>query len=103
MRKSIVSESDSGPCQVDDDGCEDESGEEHDGLEAAVPEEGARHAEHQVEAAYRRWGWTEMDCKSPHAQSLCIKRDTTWCDGLPQYPSIADGEGLHTGRGKKWA
>ena len=42
--------------EVDDDGGEDESGEEHDGLEAAVPEEGARHAEHEVEPAYRRWG-----------------------------------------------
>ena len=55
LRKSTASESDFSPCQVDDDGCEDESGEEHDCLEAAVPEEGARHAEHQVEAAYRRW------------------------------------------------
>ena len=41
--------------QVDDDGGEDESREEHDGLEAAVPEEGARHAEHEVQPAYRRW------------------------------------------------
>ena len=72
LRKSIVSESDWSPCQVDDDGCEDESGEEHDGLEAAVPEEGARHAEHQVEAAYRRWKM-EADLESPHPNQYA------WC------------------------
>ena len=65
------------PCQVDDDGCEDESGEEHDGLEAAVSKEGARHAEHQVEAAYRRWK-IEMHCKLAECHH----------EGLTQYPTL---------------
>ena len=39
--------------QVDHDGAEDEAIEEHEGLEAAVAEEGADHAEHKVEGAHR--------------------------------------------------
>ena len=57
--------------EIDDDGGEDESGEEHDGLEAAVPEERARHAEHEVEPAYRRCGRLER-YKSRKTSSVTI-------------------------------
>ena len=39
--------------QVDHDGAKDEAVEEHQGLEAAVAEKGANHAEHKVEGAHR--------------------------------------------------
>ena len=42
-----------GADEVDDDGAEDESVEEHDRLEASVAEEGAHHPEHEVERAHR--------------------------------------------------
>ena len=39
--------------QVDHDGAKDEAVEKHEGLEAAVAEEGADRAEHKVEGAHR--------------------------------------------------